>query len=193
MNADIDKRPATLERFIGENAPPRHTAATQRLRGSEVNFTECAVHYRIAQELGVQGKAMMKIIRKDFSCLARRDAHLVGLFRRHCRRLFTHHMATRFESRHHMFKMEPVRRTDAHHIRFYFLQHLVSVLPCRWNGITFRERLCLLKAAVHDSHHLNITARGVIRGMHFVCNLPGANDGDAQRQRCRSTHHARHP
>jgi hypothetical protein len=50
--------------------------------------------------------------------------------------------------------------------------------------MTIRKRLSLFQAAVHDSHHLNITARGVIRGMHFVCNLPGADDGDAQRQSC---------
>ncbi len=48
----------------------------------------------------------------------------------------------------------------------------------------FRERLCLLQAAVHDSHHLNIAARGVIRGMHFIRDLPGTNDGDAQGRRC---------
>ncbi len=50
--------------------------------------------------------------------------------------------------------------------------------------MTFRKRPSLFRVAVHDSHHLNITARGVIRGMHFVRNLPGANDGDAQWRRC---------
>ena len=46
--------------------------------------------------------------------------------------------------------------------------------------MTFRKRLCLFGVAIHDSHHLNITARGVVRGMYFFRDLPGANYGDAQ-------------
>lgn len=72
MNADIDQRPAALERFIGENAPPRHTATTQRLRGGEVTSPSVPFMVRRAGA-GIQRKAMVKTVRRTPG-LALRDA-----------------------------------------------------------------------------------------------------------------------
>ena len=184
VNTNVNQRPTALQRFIGEDAPARHAAAPQRLRRGEVDFAQRSVHHGLAQQLRIERKAVMEVICQHFARLAGSDPHLVGLLRRHGRRFFAHHMTAGLQRCHHMLKMESVWRTNAHHVRLNRLQHGARVLPRRRYGMALRKSLCLFEAAVHDSHHLNITARGVIRGMHFVRNLPGANDGDAQWRRC---------